>query len=101
MNRPPPESVSEKFNKLSPGAKIGIGASVGAVLLALLVLFFICCCRRRKQGRLERQVEDANWDKTNAELMAYRTKMANGSFAQGSGPKSPNPGFAPAPEKYF
>lgn len=60
INKPPPKSLSEKWNDLPTGAKagVGIGAAVaGAAVIAAFVLFFI---KQRRRGRLERALGDSD-----------------------------------------
>lgn len=76
--------MEERWNKLPQWAKITIiAAPLGLLALAILVGCF-CCIKQRKIGRKERLIEDAAWEKNNAEMLAYRRQMASGGFAQGS-----------------
>ena len=72
VSKPPPESMTQKFNKLSSGAKIGIAAGVGAAIVGLILLFCIYCIRQRRSGRRERMAADLAYDKETAELMQFR-----------------------------
>ncbi|KAI4138680.1 MAG: hypothetical protein L6R39_006662, partial [Caloplaca ligustica] len=84
LNAPPPMTASQRWNKLSPGARIGVGSAVGASCLALVALAALYCVRQRRAGRTEAAIEDARFEKQTAELMAYRQMMAKGGFAVGS-----------------
>lgn len=108
LNAVPEKTLVEKFDGLSTGAKIGIACGAGGAVLLLAVIGTICCVRTRKAGRRERDVADADWDRSNSEMLAYRSQMSSGAFAQGSSslkpmfssspqyaPLSPNPQYAP------
>lgn len=60
---------------MSSGAKIAIIASVCGVLAVALGVFIFCCIKQRRIGKHERLVEDAKFEKNQAELMAYRAEM--------------------------
>ena len=72
LSKPPPESVSQKWNGMSSGAKIGIAAGVGAAVLAVFALFFFYCFRQRRAGKRERLAADLAYEKDTAELLQYR-----------------------------
>jgi uncharacterized protein HemX len=69
------QSASQRWNGLSSGAKIAIIASVCGVLGLGLAVFIFCCIKQRRLGKHERLVEDAKFEKNQAELMAYRAEM--------------------------
>jgi len=60
----------------------------GVVLILALVGGF-CCVKQRALGRRERAIEDAQWEKENAEMLMFRRQMAAGQFAGGSGGMTP------------
>lgn len=70
------QSAAQKWNSLSSSAKIGIGASVAGVLVLSILIFAFCCIKQRRAGKRERMVEDAKFEKDQAELMAYRAQMS-------------------------
>lgn len=72
VSAPPPESVSQRWNGLSTGARIGIAAAVGATIVALIGLFFFYCIKQRRAGRRERAAADLAYEKDTAELLQYR-----------------------------
>lgn len=84
LNAPPPMTASQRWDKLSPGAKIGVGSAVGAASLALVALAALYCVRQRRVGSKERAVADREFERETSELMAYRQKMAKGGFAVSS-----------------
>lgn len=81
MEKPPPESMTQRWHGLSSGAKIGIACGViGAAVLAVLA-FIIFFFHQRRSGRKQRRAEDAQWDRENSELMAYQMNMTKGGFS--------------------
>ena len=70
------QTTTQKWNSLSSTTKIAIAASVGAVLLISILVFAVCCIRQRRAGKKERLMEDAKFEKSTAELLAYRAQMA-------------------------
>ena len=60
---------------MSSGAKIAIIASVCGVAAVGLAVFVFCCFKQRRIGKHERLVEDAKFEKNQADLMAYRAEM--------------------------
>jgi flagellar biosynthesis/type III secretory pathway M-ring protein FliF/YscJ len=69
------QTVKQKWNSLSHTTQIAIAAAVGGVALIALFGFAFFCIRQRRAGRRERALEDAEWEKSSAELMAYRAAM--------------------------
>jgi hypothetical protein len=70
------QSTKQKWDSLSSTTKIAIAAAVGGVLLISVVVFAFCCIRQRRAGKRERLMEDAKFEKSTAELLAYRAQMA-------------------------
>ena len=116
INAPPSESIEQKWDDLSPATKIGIICAIGGVFLILALLCTVCCVRQRKVGRREREIADADWDRANSEMMAYRQQMQRPNIYSpnpfsdsktdlnpssynhgeyGMTPLSPNPQYAP------
>lgn len=69
------ESVVKRWAGLSTSTKIAIGATIGGVLLIFLAVFIFCCVKQRRQGKHEKLLEDAKFEKDRAELMAFRAEM--------------------------
>ena len=67
--------MSQKWNSLSHTTQVGIAAGIAGALLIGLSAFIFFCIRQRRAGRHEKALEDAEWEKNNAELMAYRSAM--------------------------
>jgi beta-lactamase regulating signal transducer with metallopeptidase domain len=67
--------LSQKWNSLSHTTQVAIAATIGGVLLIALCAFIFFCIRQRRAGRREKAIEDAEWEKNNSELMAYRSAM--------------------------
>ncbi|KAI4225418.1 MAG: hypothetical protein L6R40_008366 [Gallowayella cf. fulva] len=86
LNAPPSLTASQRWNNLSPGAKIGVGSAVGVTSIALIVLAGIYCVRQRRAGRRERALADLEFEKERRELGAYQMQMAKGGFAVSSRP---------------
>lgn len=70
------QTTSQKWNSLSSTTKIAIAAAVGGVLLVSMAVFAFCCVRQRRAGKRERLMEDAKFEKSTAELLAFRAQMA-------------------------
>ncbi|KAL8902855.1 MAG: hypothetical protein Q9171_007581 [Xanthocarpia ochracea] len=86
LNAPPPLTPSQRWNKLSPNAKIGVGSAAGVTSVALIALAAFYCVRQRKAGRRERAIADLAWESESKELSAYQMQMAKGGFAVSSRP---------------
>ncbi|KAL8784299.1 MAG: hypothetical protein Q9213_004057 [Squamulea squamosa] len=84
LNAPPPLTASQRWNKLSSGAKIGVGSAIGVTCIALIVLGAFYCVRQRKAGRRERAMADQAFENERRELSAYQMQMAKGGFAVSS-----------------
>ncbi|KAL8746993.1 MAG: hypothetical protein Q9190_001072 [Brigantiaea leucoxantha] len=78
LSRPPPLTPSQRWNRLPPAAKIGIGSAVGAVCVGLILLFAIYFIKQRRAGRKERAIADAGFEKETQELLVYRGEMGKG-----------------------
>ena len=84
LNRPPPMSVAQRWDKMSNGAKAGIGGSVGVTCVVLILAAGWYCVRQRRAGRTERIMADQLFEKEAREMMAYREMMGKGGFAVSS-----------------
>ncbi|KAJ9662358.1 hypothetical protein H2198_001492 [Neophaeococcomyces mojaviensis] len=69
------QSIKQKWNGLSTGAKIGIAASVLGVAAIGLIVFIFCCIKQRRAGKHEKLLEDAKFEKDRTELLAFRAEM--------------------------
>jgi len=96
---PPPETVAQKWSGYSTGAKIAIIVAPSAVAGLLAIVGIICCFKQRALGRRERAIEDAMWEKRNAEMMAYRRQLATGNFAQTFGSQRQGGAYQPVPPR--
>ena len=79
---PPQESVTQRFNGLSHGAKIGIFSTVAGAIAVCVVMWAFCCIKQRRAGKAERRAADAIYEKDTAELMAYRMRMGKGGYVR-------------------
>jgi hypothetical protein len=72
MNAPPEKSLSEKWNDLPNGAKIGVyaGAAGFVGLLAVCGLFY--CIRQRRRGAREARAAEARAEAERLELERFR-----------------------------
>lgn len=70
------ESVIKRWHGLSTTAKIAIAATVGGVCLIFICVIAFCCVKQRRQGKHEKLLEDAKFEKDRAELMAFRAEMS-------------------------
>jgi hypothetical protein len=69
------QTISQKWKSLSHTTQVAIVAGIGGAVLIALLAFAFFCVRQRRAGRREREIEDAEWEKSSAELMAYRATM--------------------------
>lgn len=83
IHAPPPLTVRQRWNQLPTGAKIAIVCGSVAVAAILLGILTYCCIKRRKQGRKERALLDAQWDRDEAELLEHKRRWANGEYGKG------------------
>ncbi|KAF9892974.1 hypothetical protein FE257_000566 [Aspergillus nanangensis] len=73
INKPPEKSLSEKWDEIPNGGKIGVyvgAAAVGAMLIALFIFF---CIRKRRQGRLEHALGDAQYNTERTEMNNFQS----------------------------
>ncbi|KAL3482407.1 concanavalin A-like lectin/glucanase domain-containing protein [Aspergillus californicus] len=83
INKPKAKSLSEKWNDLPSGAKIGVyvgAAAAGAIILALGVFCFI---RQRKKGRLEHALDDAKWNTERNEMGDFQSNWKQSEWKNG------------------
>ncbi|KAL4765478.1 glycoside hydrolase family 16 protein [Aspergillus foveolatus] len=83
ISKPPPKSLSEKWDDLPSGAKAGVyvgAAAAGAILLALFIIFFI---RQRKKGRLEHALDDAKFNNERNEMNNYQSSWKQSEWRNG------------------
>ncbi|KAL4778815.1 concanavalin A-like lectin/glucanase domain-containing protein [Aspergillus varians] len=83
ITKPPPKSLSEKWDDVPQGAKVGVyvgSAAVGAILLALFVLFFI---RQRKKGRLEHALDNAKFSNERTEMNDFQNNWKQSEWKHG------------------
>ena len=81
LTAPPPKSITQRFNGLSHGAKIGIFSTVVAAIAVCVGMWVLCCVKQRRAGKAERRVADAIFEKDTAELMAYRAGLGTRGHA--------------------
>ncbi|KAK3364577.1 concanavalin A-like lectin/glucanase domain-containing protein [Lasiosphaeria hispida] len=72
INKVPEPTVTEKFNNLSPTAKIAIYASAAGVggILVIFALFY--CIRQRRRGAREARLAEAKAEQERMELERFR-----------------------------
>lgn len=75
------QKMQQQWSGLSTGAKIGIACGVLGGLLIAAIAFAFYCASQRKKGRVEAALHEKEWEAQNAELMEYRSMMAQGNFA--------------------
>lgn len=73
LNKPPAQSLAQKWASLSQGAHIGIycGAAAAGVLAIVAVALF--CMRQRRKGRLEHALDDARYNTERNEMNNYQS----------------------------
>ncbi|OOF96682.1 glycoside hydrolase family 16 protein [Aspergillus carbonarius ITEM 5010] len=74
LNKAPPKSLSEKWNELPSGAKIGIACAIAAVVAIALAGFIFFCLKQRRTGRLEHALDDARWNTERTEMNNYQSE---------------------------
>lgn len=77
INAPPPETIAEKWAKLSPTAKIAIYASAAGVGTALVAWMVFYCIRQRRRGAREARIAEAKADEEQREIAALRARGIN------------------------
>ncbi|KAL4962409.1 glycoside hydrolase family 16 protein [Aspergillus stella-maris] len=83
ITKPPPKSLSEKWDDLPSGAKAGVyvgAAAAGAILLALFIFFFI---RQRKKGRLEHALDDNKFNNERNEMNSFQNNWKQSEWKNG------------------
>lgn len=79
LNPPAPTpTLAQRWAALSKAAQIAIICSIAGVGGLLFALMTCCCVRARRAGRRQKALDDAEFEKGKAELMAYRAEMATG-----------------------
>ncbi|PCH06157.1 Concanavalin A-like lectin/glucanases superfamily [Penicillium occitanis (nom. inval.)] len=84
INKSPPESLSEKWNKLSNGVHIAVysvAAGVGAIMLALALFY---CISQRRKGRLERQGFETQYNAEVLQMDDYKKNRTKSELGLGS-----------------
>lgn len=84
VNKSPPESLSEKWNKLPNGVHIAVysvAAVVGFIILALALFY---CVSQRRQGRLERQAFDTQYNAEVLQMEDYKKNRSKSDLGLGS-----------------
>jgi hypothetical protein len=69
---PPPQSVSEKWNNLSPVARIAIYASAAGVGTALIAFALWYCIKQRRRGAREAKLAETRINHERLELEQYK-----------------------------
>lgn len=80
LNKPPPKSLSEKWDELPTGAKAGVGIGAGAVGAIGIAAFILYCIRQRRKGRLEHALDDSNWNQDRAEMSNFQSDWKQSEF---------------------
>jgi beta-glucanase (GH16 family) len=70
------QTAQQKWNGLSKENKIIIASVVLGIVAICICVFAFCCIRQRRAGKHEKLVEDAKFEKSQAELLAYRAEMS-------------------------
>ncbi|OJJ60704.1 hypothetical protein ASPSYDRAFT_87282 [Aspergillus sydowii CBS 593.65] len=83
INKPPPKSLSDKWNDLPTGAKAGVyigAAAAGSILLALFIFFFI---RQRRKGRLEHALGENKFNNERNEMNNFQNNWKQSEWRHG------------------
>lgn len=83
LNKPPPESLAQKWANLPSTTRIGILAGVGSFGALAVISFFWFCLRQRKKGRLEHALEDAKYNAERTEMLNYQSSWKQSEFRHG------------------
>lgn len=83
LNKPPPESLSQKWANLPSGTRIGIIAGGSGAGALAIIAFFWFCLHQRKKGRLEHALEDAKFNAERAEMLNYQNSWKQSEFRHG------------------
>ncbi|EER25083.1 hypothetical protein D8B26_007682 [Coccidioides posadasii str. Silveira] len=73
-SKPPPKSLSEKWNDLSAGAKGGIFTAAGIVVAVFAAVIAFCCVKQRRAGRKEFNMESSKFATEQTSNMALRSQ---------------------------
>ncbi|KAJ9296830.1 CAZyme family GH16 [Paecilomyces variotii] len=80
INKPPAESVSQKWSKLPSGAKIGIACAIAGVGASALGLFAFYCVKQRRAGRAEYNLENSKFDTNRTEMSNFQSQWRQSGY---------------------
>lgn len=84
INKAPPETLSEKWNKLPGGVHVAaysVAAVVGVVMLALSIF---CCVSQRRKGRRERKAFETQYNAEVLQMDEYKNNPTKSDLGLGS-----------------
>lgn len=84
INKAPPESLSEKWNKLSNGVHIAVYSVAAVVGVVMLALALFCCVSQRKKGRLEQKAFETQYNAGMLQMDDYKTNRTKSNLGSGS-----------------
>jgi hypothetical protein len=86
ITAPPPETISDKWNKLPQTSKTAVYASAAGAGGLLVILMAFYCIRQRRRGAKEARIADAKYQQEQQELAALKAAGVDpDSFASETG----------------
>lgn len=84
INKSPPESLSDKWNKLSNGVHIAVYSVAAVVGVVMLALALFCCVSQRRKGRVERKAFETQYNAGMLQMDDYKTNRTKSDLGSGS-----------------
>lgn len=72
LNKVPPETLAQKWEKLGTGAHIGVYVGAAAVGVIGIAAFLFFCLRQRSRGRLEHALDDTRYNEQRTEAQNFQ-----------------------------
>jgi hypothetical protein len=72
--------MSEKWDNLSQGAKIGIYCAIAAAAAIAIAAFVFYFLKQRRRGRLEHALDDARWNAERTEMKDFQSGWRRGGY---------------------
>lgn len=72
LNKVPPETLAQKWEKLGTGAHVGVFVGAAAVGVMAIGAFLFFCLRQRSKGRLEHALDDTRYNEQRTEAQTVQ-----------------------------